>query len=102
MKDPTHWFLKILFQYTQKNTASMCVYVCLHPSTVKASSVSNSWDCQEQINDAVLKTLDSSTGSLHLYFGLQNLTFQLAALSCLYTRSGHSHDLTSICLAFRT
>ena len=30
------------------------------------------------------------------------LTFQLAALSCLHTRSGQSHDLTSIRLTFRT
>ena len=50
----------------------------------------------------ISKTLDSSAGSLHLYFGMQSLTFQLATLSCLYTRSGHSHDLTSIRLAFRT
>ena len=57
---------------------------------------------KEQINYVVLKTLDSSAGSIHLYFGMQNLTFQLAALSCSYTRSEHSQDLTSIRLAFRT
>ena len=51
---------------------------------------------REQINDVVLKALDSSVSSLHLYFGMQNITFQLAALSCSYTRSGHSHDLTTI------
>ena len=79
-----------------------CVCVCLSLSTVKASSVWISWDTREQINDVVLKTLDSSAGSLHLYFGMQNLTFQLAALSCSYIRSGYSHDLTSIRLAFRT
>ena len=80
----------------------MCVCVCVCVSTVKASSVWISWDTREQINDVVLKTLDSSAGSLHRYFGMQNLTFQLAALSCSYTRSEHSHDLTSIRLAFRT
>ena len=71
-------------------------------STVKASSVWTSWDTRVQINDVVLKTLDSSAGSLHRYFGMQNLTFQLAALSCSYTKSGHNHDLTSTHLAFRT
>ena len=80
----------------------VCVCVCLRPSTVKASSVWISWDTRVQINDVVLKTLDSSAGSLHPYFGMQNLIFQLAALSCSYTRSEHSADLTSIRLAFRT
>ena len=79
-----------------------CVCVCLSLSTVKASSVWISWDTREQINDVVLKTLDSSSGSPHRYFGMQNLTFQLAALSCSYIRSGYSHDLISICLTFRT
>ena len=79
-----------------------CVCMCLCPSTMKASSVWISWDTREQINDVVLKTLDSSAGSLHHYFGMQNLTFQLAALSCSYTRGEHNHDLTSILLAFRT
>ena len=41
-------------------------------------------------------------GSLHRCFGMQNLTFQQAALSCSYTRSEYSRDLTSIHLAFRT
>ena len=74
----------------------VCVCVCLRPSTVKASSVWISWDTKEQINDVMLKTLDS------FYFGMQNLTFQLATLSCSYTRSEHSHDLTNIRLALRT
>ena len=79
-----------------------CLYVCLRPSTVKASSVWIRWDTREQINDIVLKTFNSSSGSPHRYFGMQNLTFQLAALSCSYIRSGYSHDLISICLTFRT
>ena len=33
-----------------------CVCVCLRPFTVKASSVWNSWNAREQINDVVLKT----------------------------------------------
>ena len=37
----------------------ICVCVCLRPSTVKASSVGISWDTREQINDVVLKALDS-------------------------------------------
>ena len=82
----------------------VCVYVCvyLRPSTVRASSIWISWDTRVQINDVVLKTLDSSAGSLHPCFGMQNLIFQLAALSCSYTRSEHSHDLTNIRLTFRT
>ena len=80
----------------------VCVCVCLRPSTVKASSVWIKWDTKQQINDVVLKTLDSSAGSLHRYFGIQKLTFQLAALSCSYTRSGRSHNVTSLRLAFRT
>ena len=40
--------------------------------------------------------------SLDCYFAMQNVTFQLAALSCSYTRSRQSHDLTSIRLAFGT
>ena len=80
--------------------ACVCVCVCLGPSTVKASSVWISWDAREQINDVVLKTLDSSGGSNYCYFGMQNLTFPL--LSCSCTRSGHSRNLTSILLAFRT
>ena len=58
------------------------MFVCLRAATVKALSVWISWDTREQINDFVLKTLDSSAGSFHRYFGMQNLTFQPAALSC--------------------
>ena len=75
----------------------VCVCVCVFTSIHREGFI-----CLEQINNVVLKTLDSSAGSLHLYFGMQNITFQLVALSCLYTRSGHSYDLTSIRLAFRT
>ena len=74
----------------------ICMCMCLSPSTVNASSVWISWDTREQINDFVLKTFDCSASSIHRYFGMQNLTFQLAVLSCSYTRSEHSHDLTSI------
>ena len=78
------------------------VCVCVHPSTVKASSVWIKWDTREQIKDVMLKTWNSSAGSFHRYIGMQNLTFQLATLSCSHTRSGQSHDSTSIRLAFRT
>ena len=73
----------------------MCV------STVKASSVWIRWDTREQINNVMLKTLNSCAKSLHRYFRMQHLTFQLAALSCLHT-SGQRHDLTSVSLAVRT
>ena len=80
----------------------VCVCVCLHPSTVKASSVWIRWDTREQINNVMLKTLNSYADSLHRYFRMQNLNFQLAALRCWHTRSRQSHDLTSVGVAFGT
>ena len=56
--------------------------VCTRPSTVKASSVWIRWDIREQINGVMLKTLNSYADSIRCYFRMQNLTFQLAALSC--------------------
>ena len=44
----------------------VCVCVCLRPSAVKASSVGIRWDTREQINDVMLKTLNSCAKSLHL------------------------------------
>ena len=81
----------------------ICVCVCVYvhpPWSLHLSGTAGT--AREQIKDVVLKTLDSSAGSLHLYFGIQNLTFQPAALSCSYTRRRHSRDLTSIRLPFRT
>ena len=80
----------------------VCVCVCLRSSTVKVSSVWIRWDTREQINDVTLKTLNSYTDSHYHYFGMQNLIFQLVALSWSHTRSGQSNDLTSVRLAFRT
>ena len=80
----------------------VCVCVCLRLSIVKASSVWIKWDTREQINDVLLKTLNSYVDSLYRYFIMQNLTFQLATLSCSHTRSRKSHDLTSVRLVFRT
>ena len=103
------WLRSGKSHYTRKHLQMLCVYVCVYvcvcvyvhpPWRFHRSGTSGT--AREQINDVVLKTLDSSTVSLHLYFGMQSLIFQLAALSCSYTRSGHSHDLTSIRLAFRT
>ena len=39
--------------------------------------------------------VDTTASSLHRYLGMQNLTFQLATLSCSYSRSEHSHHLTN-------
>ena len=80
----------------------LCVCVCVLPSTVKALFVWIKWDTREHIHDVMLKTLNSYADSLHRYFRMQNLAFLLAALSCSWTRSGQSHDLTSARLAFRT
>ena len=80
----------------------VCVCVCVLPSTVKALFVWIKWDTREHIHDVMLKTLNSYADSLHRYFRMQNLAFLLAALSCSWTRSGQSHDLTSARLAFRT
>ena len=60
---------------------AMCLYcervcVCLRPSTVKASSVWNSWNASKQINDVMLKTCISSAKSLHRYFRVKLQTFQ--------------------------
>ena len=60
----------------------VCVCVCMHaciracvcvsrPLMVKASSVSNSSNVGEQINDVVLKTFLSSSKSLHHYFRMK-------------------------------
>ena len=88
-------------EYFPNDLVCVCVCVYVHaPWRLHLSGTAGT--TRKQINDVVLKTLDSSAGSLHLYFGMQNLTFQLAALFCLHTRSGHSHDLTSIRIAFRT
>ena len=45
----------------------VCVCVCARPSTLKASSVWIRWDIREQINDVMLKTLNSYADSLHRY-----------------------------------
>ena len=80
----------------------VCVCVCECLSTVKASSVWIRWCTREQINNVMLKMLSSYANSLHCYFRMQSLTFQLAASSCSHTRSGQSHNLTSARLTFRT
>ena len=94
------WLVLILAHARARVCVCMCV--CVHPSTMEASSVWIRWDTREQINDVMLKILNSSAVSSHRYLRMQNLTFQLAALSCLQTKSRQSHDLTSVRLAFRT
>ena len=77
----------------------VCVYVCVCTSIHREGFIClDQVGYQEQINDVMLKTLNSSADSLHRYFGMQNLTFQLAALSCSQNRS----DLSSVRLVFRT
>ena len=53
----------------------VCVFVCVRPFTVKASSVWISWSTREQINDVVLKTFVSYTKSLHRYFRMNLRAF---------------------------
>ena len=111
MSSPRSYFIELssfdvkcwLLSFDACVRVCVCVCVCVYghpPWRLHLSGTAGT--AREQINDVVLKTLDSSAGSLHLYFGMQIITFQLAALSCSYTRSGHSHDLTSIRLPFRT
>ena len=60
----------------------VCVRVCVYvhpPWRLHLSGTSGT--AREQINDVVIEDVGF---------------FQLAALSCSYTGSGHSHDLTSI------
>ena len=91
----------LLLTSTKEYFPNDCVCLYVHPPW-RLHLSATAGTVREQINNVVLKTLDSSASSLHLCFEMQNLTFQLATLSCLYTRSGHSHDFTSIHLAFRT
>ena len=67
--------------------SGVCVFTSIHRE---------GFICLNQLG--LLGNRSTSASSLYLYFGMQNLTFQLAALSCSYTSSG----LTSIRLAFRT
>ena len=82
----------------------VCIYMCtsIHRECFKASFVWMRWDTREHINNVLLKTLNYHADSIHSYFRMLNVTFQLAALSCSHTRSGQSHDLTSVYLTFRT
>ena len=60
-----------------------CVRVCVYVHPLWMLHLSGTaGTAREQINDVVLKMLDCSAGSRDLYFGMQNLIFQLAALSC--------------------
>ena len=81
----------------------VCVCVCVFTSIHREGFIClDRWYTREQIIDVVLKTLNSYADSLHRYFRMQNLTFQLASLSWSHTRSWQSHALTSVRLAFRT
>ena len=61
-----------------------CVCLCLHQFAAKASSVWNSSDSWEQINDVVLKTVLFSAKSLHRYFRMKHLAF-LSSYFILFT-----------------
>ena len=87
----------------------VCVCVCMYVCVCVFTSIHHEgFICLEQVGYqgtdqcVMLKTLNSYVDFLHRYFRMQNLTFQLAPLSCSHTRSGRSHDLTSARLAFRT
>ena len=78
----------ILFIILYVLCVCVCVCVCVYvdpPWRLHLSGTAGT--TREQMNDVVLKTLDSSVSSLHLYFGMQNLTFQVATLSFSYTSS---------------
>ena len=62
----------------------VCVYVCVHahahlcPFTMKASSVTNSWNVREQINNVVLKAFLFSTKSFDHYFRIKHKAFLIS------------------------
>ena len=98
MKESVNWFslpINLL-------VPCMCVFTSIHREgficleQLDCQGI-DQWCCVEDVGFPSLHP-----GSIHLYFEMQNLTFQLVTLSCSYTRSGHSNDLTSIRLAFRT
>ena len=91
----------------KKNTICVCVRVCVcvcacvSPFTVKASSAWISWNAREQINDIMLKTFLLYAKYLHHYFRMKLQTFLTSHFILFtYNRSGLSHDLTSVCLAY--
>ena len=79
----------------------VCVCVCGSPFTVKVSSAWISWNAREQINDIMLKTFLLYAKYLHHYFRMKLQTFLTSHFILFtYNRSGLSHDLTSVCLAY--
>ena len=77
--------LKINHKCVQLKRNNVCLmplntfaYVCVSRAfTVKTSSLWNSWNVREQINDVVLKTFLSFAKSLHHYFSTVHSHFIL-------------------------
>ena len=87
--DPFKYFLcsylKVIRDFSmstcvRSTCVCICVCVCLHPFHcvcvfMKASSVWNSWNVREQINDVVQKTFLFSAKSFHCYFRMKHQEF---------------------------
>ena len=81
---------------------SVCVCVCLRPSTVKVSSVWG-WNSRGQISDVVLKMFLSSAKSLHCYFSMKHRAF-LTSCFILFTHQKRPKSRLNqlyVCLAFK-
>ena len=73
----------------------MCVCVCV--CVCVCTSIREGFICLDQVGYQGTYQqcyVDSYTDSLHRYFRMQKLAFQLAPLSCSHTRSGQSNELT--------
>ena len=87
----------------------VCMCLCLHLFTLKAVSLSTI--CLEQFLRQVTdrrccaEDVIITAKSLHHYFRMKHWATQVALtshLSCFHTRSGQSHKLTSVNLAFKS
>ena len=79
--------------------ACVCVCVCtsIHPEGFICLDQVGYQETDQRCYVEDVKFLCRFPSSL---LRMKNVTFQLAALSCSHTRSGQSHDLTSVRLAF--
>ena len=79
------------------------VWVCMFTSIHREGFIClEELECQGTINDVMLKTSLSTAKSFHCYFRMKYRAFLTSHFICSHIRSGQSHNLTSVCLAFKT